>query len=173
MPFCPSCGRELQDEAKFCPTCGASLSEPYTRQESNLVYADLGERFIAIIIDTIILAVIAAIISIPIGILSFPFANPLSFFLGGYQLLSWLIWIAYFTYFEGTSGQTLGKQLMKIKVVEINGEAIQYDKAIIRNILRIIDWLPFLYIIGVVLIATSQSRQRLGDMVSKTVVVKK
>lgn len=172
MRFCPNCGSELKEDAKFCPTCGASLSSPYKQQESNLIYADLGERFIAIIIDTIILAVVAAIISIPIGILSFPFANPLGFFLGGYQFLSWLLWIAYFTYFEGTSGQTLGKQLMKIKVVEINGKPIQYDKAIIRNILRIIDWLPFLYIIGVVLIASSQSRQRLGDMVTRTIVVK-
>lgn len=173
MAYCSNCGKELPEGVRFCPSCGAAVESAETKVTASLGYAELPDRFIANLVDIIILFIAAAVISLPLGVLSFPFASPMGFFFGGLQIISWLLWIAYFTYFEGTSGQTLGKQLVNIKVVDAaTGEPIKYDKAFIRNILRIIDWLPFLYIIGGLLVITSAKKQRLGDMVTGTVVVK-
>ncbi len=69
-------------------------------------------------------------------------------------------------------GATLGKKVVKIKVVKEDGSACGIGPAFVRTLLRIIDGLPFLYIIGMVLIARSDKKQRLGDRVAKTVVVK-
>jgi uncharacterized RDD family membrane protein YckC len=62
--------------------------------------------------------------------------------------------------------------VLKIKVVREDGSPCGIVPAIIRNILRIVDGLPFLYIIGMILISRSSKKQRLGDSVAKTVVVK-
>jgi uncharacterized RDD family membrane protein YckC len=61
---------------------------------------------------------------------------------------------------------------MSIKVADESGGSLDSGRIVVRNILRIVDWLPFLYIIGFILLATSNGRQRLGDLVAKTVVVK-
>ncbi len=83
-----------------------------------------------------------------------------------------LLWLVYYTYFEGSSGQTLGKKVINIKVVKSDGSKCEYGSALIRTILRIIDNLPFLYILGIILIAATDKQQRLGDMLANTIVVK-
>lgn len=98
-----------------------------------------------------------------------PFIGLIAIFFG---VLSLLIPLIYFTYYEGTTGQTIGKRVSNIKVVKEDGAKCDMGSALLRTILRIIDWLPFLYILAVILIAASSRRQRLGDVVSKTVVVK-
>jgi uncharacterized RDD family membrane protein YckC len=81
--------------------------------------------------------------------------------------------LLYFTYFESTSDQTFGKQIMKIRVVdESTLQRLDLGRSLVRNILRIIDWPPFLYLIGFLLIATNQNKQRIGDMAARSVVVK-
>jgi uncharacterized RDD family membrane protein YckC len=86
--------------------------------------------------------------------------------------LMWILWLIYFTYFEGTSGQTLGKRLTHIKVAKEDGSTCDIGSALVRNILRIVDHLPFLYILGIILIAATEKRQRLGDMLGRTIVIK-
>jgi uncharacterized RDD family membrane protein YckC len=134
-------------------------------------YQGVGIRFVAILIDSIILGII-------IGILGFIFgaSNNVSgmypyYGLGWFNILSFIIYIGYYTILEGTSGQTIGKMITRIKVVREDGRPIDIGTALIRNILRVIDGLIF-YIIGAILIWTSNKKQRLGDRVAKTVVVK-
>lgn len=55
-----------------------------------------------------------------------------------FAALSFVIWIGYFTYFEGKNGQTLGKKMMGVKVTTEKGE-MNYKTSFIRNILRMID----------------------------------
>src|SRR5512139_2077353 len=86
-------------------------------------------------------------------------------------LLSFALYIAYYTYLEGTRGQTIGKMITKIKVVREDGSPIDMNQAFTRNILRVIDGL-FAYLIGAILIWRSDKQQRLGDSIAKTVVVK-
>jgi len=83
-----------------------------------------------------------------------------------------LIGLLYFVLLEGLTGATIGKRLLKIKVVRQDGAPCGIGPALMRTILRIIDVLPFLYIIGMILIARSPLKQRLGDRVAKTIVVK-
>jgi len=80
----------------------------------------------------------------------------------------------YFVLLEGPvgKGQTLGKRLMKIKVVANDGKVPGYGQSVVRNVLRIIDMLPAMYLIGAVLIFLTEKDQRLGDLAAKTRVVK-
>ena len=87
-------------------------------------------------------------------------------------LIYFLIYIAYFTIMEGHNGQTIGKMITKIRVVrEEDGGKINIEQALIRNILRIIDGL-INYLVGAVLIWRSEKKQRLGDSIAKTMVIK-
>ena len=126
------------------------------------------------IVDTIILLVASIVFALPIGLLgAFGIGFFPSFFFGPFTLLWWLAWLVYFSFFEGTSGQTLGKQAVGIRVVdEGTQKPPTIEQALLRNILRIIDWLPFLYIIGFILVETQPNKKRLGDIVAKTIVVK-
>ncbi len=179
MPFCSKCGKEVQDDQKFCKNCGTPLSEkvkaPQIKSESSQ-YASLGSRIVAGLIDYIIMLVIALVIFIITfgsAILSRNWGR-FGFSLGwlaGIFGLQFLLWLVYFTYFEGNSGQTIGKRVAGIKVVKDNGSNCDYGSALIRTILRIIDRLPFLYLLGIILIAGTDKKQRLGDMLANTIVV--
>ena len=86
------------------------------------------------------------------------------------QLGLGFIYYAYFIVLEGTSGSTLGKRIMKLRVVKVDGSRISMGDAAIRNVLRIIDGILF-YLVGAIIIWTSPDKQRLGDRVAKTIVV--
>lgn len=138
--------------------------------------ATFGQRLVAIIIDHIILFIIAMIIAIPIGVQAavFSFGVPTAAFWSSiaiYSAVNFVVWILYFTYLEGKSGETIGKRAMGIKVVSEKGE-MDYGKAFIRSILRIIDWLPFVYILGFIVAFASGKKQRIGDLAARTTVVK-
>jgi uncharacterized RDD family membrane protein YckC len=126
-----------------------------------LEYQGIGIRFISLLIDSMIMGLIyLGIRVVAKGWL--PWWLVLIFF---------IIYIGYFTYLEGSQGQTVGKMITKIKVVREDGKPIDMNQAFRRNILRIIDGI-FVYLIGAILIWRSDKKQRLGDSIAKTVVVK-
>ncbi len=129
-------------------------------------YQGVGIRFVSILIDGIIVGIIQGVIAMVLGIFREPGMVP-----WWWWILSFIIYIAYYTYLEGTSGQTIGKMVTRIKVVREDGGKIDMNQAFTRNILRIIDGLIF-YLIGAVLIWRSDKKQRLGDSIAKTVVIK-
>ena len=102
---------------------------------------------------------------------------PLGFIAGqstGAQIGVSFIGIVYFIVMEALKGATVGKMAMKLQVVKAaDGSAISWMESIIRNVLRIIDALPFLYIIGIILIAVTAKKQRVGDLAAGTIVVRK
>ncbi|MGZ8874358.1 MAG: RDD family protein, partial [Halobacteriota archaeon] len=79
----------------------------------------------------------AVIIAIIAGIISIPLQTRLS----GAVLL--LIFLLYYILLEGAYGQTVGKMAVKIKVVREDGTKIDYMDAVVRNILRLIDLIPY------------------------------
>ena len=89
-------------------------------------------------------------------------------FMGVYLLIFFL----YYVVLEGALGATVGKMAARIKVVREDGSPCGFGPAVVRNVLRVIDVLPFLYIIGIILVSRSDKKQRLGDRLAKTVVVK-
>ena len=143
-------------------------------------YAGLIERFIAALIDLIILAVVAVAVAIPFGLLT----GIAALSGGGYGpwigalwgpvlLVTFGLWIVYFTYFEGTTGQTLGKRAMNLRVVSTaTGRPPDLGHSLIRNLGRIVDWLPAFYFIGFVIALLTPRKQRLGDLLGDTVVIR-
>jgi uncharacterized RDD family membrane protein YckC len=86
--------------------------------------------------------------------------------------LVFLIFIfAYFIILEGLTGYTVGKRIIKIKVVDVNGKTIGLVKGFIRNILRMVDGLPALNILGIYLILTSSEHTRFGDKIAHSRVI--
>ncbi len=78
----------------------------------------------------------------------------------------------YFWGTEATSGQTLGKRVLGLRVVGVEGTQASGGATCIRNLVRFVDWLPLLYVVGAVTyFATGKRRQRLGDIAAKTRVV--
>ncbi len=143
--------------------------------------ADVINRVVAIIVDTIILAIVMVVLSLPLGMQAMMmnmtnYTNPAAAAgLAGssmlFTVLSLLIGLGYFTYFEGTTGQTIGKRMVNIKVVKENGKQVTYMDALVRTILRMIDGIG-MYIVGLIVVLASEKKQRVGDMAAKTLVVK-
>ena len=78
-----------------------------------------------------------------------------------YHLLFELIW----------NGQTPGKRRVGIRVVGANGLPVTAAGVIIRNLVRLFDFLPIFYAVGLVVMFGSKSTQRLGDLAARTVVI--
>ena len=69
-------------------------------------------------------------------------------------------------------GQTAGKRVMGLRVMDVNGLRLQPSQIIIRNLLRAVDSLPLLYLVGGVTSLINRHGQRLGDLAGNTIVVK-
>ena len=128
--------------------------------------AGVGSRTLAALADWLIVAVVAVI-----GTLSLGLWGGISTWLLALQLLLLygLVW-GYFTLFEGLRrGQTPGKRWMGIRVIRETGHAVSFADAAARNLLLPVD---LFCLLGVFLIAIHPRGKRLGDLVAGTVVVR-
>jgi uncharacterized RDD family membrane protein YckC len=128
--------------------------------QPQLAYVSVGPRFLALLIDAVIIGVVGSILSLL-------FRNAPGAAGGVIGVLT----LAYFIVMEATQGATLGKKALGLRVVKMDGSPISWSESVIRNLLRIIDGL-FLYLVGAILVWSSPLRQRLGDRAAKTVVVR-
>lgn len=85
----------------------------------------------------------------------------------GFFLLEWF----YPVIFETHSGATPGKKAMGLIVVHDNGTPVSLSASLLRNLLRVADFMPLLYGVGLVSMLANRRFQRLGDMVAGTLVV--
>jgi len=192
---CARCGTPAAPDAKFCESCGAPLaaaSQPvegpaitgpaptYAAQGAEMQYQGVGIRFVAFLIDAIILGIISSILTVPFAASAFSYdASTGAVTIGAayYAMigLTFVIELLYFTLLLGLYGKSVGMMLVKIKVVkEADSSKISYGDAFVRTILLLIDGIPYIvpYLLGAILIWTSDKKQRLGDRVAHTVVVK-
>ena len=70
------------------------------------------------------------------------------------------------------SGRTPGKRWNGLRVVRMGGEPIGFLASAIRNVLRVVDWLPFAYLVGVAAVFVTARHQRVGDVVAGTLVIR-
>jgi len=131
-----------------------------------LTLAGPGSRGLALIVDSVIqlvlfigLALAFRLLTGYIGVVGFLVAIPAMVFV--YPIF----------YEVRGAGQTPGKRLMKLRVVRTDGGPVKVAASSIRNLLRIVDFLPTLYIVGMLSIFLTSRNQRLGDMAAGTVVV--
>lgn len=158
-------------------------------------YASFGQRFLALIIDGIVMSILYFIILTPImtaiglGVASEAQAlegmsedeaataavgmvGAIVAAAGTAMLAVTVIQLLYFSLFESSKFQgTLGKMAMGIKVVDANGDRLSVGKAFVRSIGRIISGM-ILYI-GYLMAAFTEKKQALHDMMANTLVVKK
>jgi len=155
---------------------------PSGNYASAYAYAGLGSRFGAAILDFLVLLAITVVVAIPFGLLAgafwLTFGTPgLSWFSqvlwGPFTFLLFGLWIVYFSYFESTTGQTPGKRALGLRVISTaTARPPDLGHALVRNVLRIVDWLPGLYLVGFVVALVTPQKQRLGDLLADTVVVR-
>ena len=83
-----------------------------------------------------------------------------------------IVMFLYFVFLEGLVGRTIGKWLVGLRVIQAaGGDRPGLARGAVRNVLRVVDGLPALNIVGVVLILRSAERARFGDRVAGTRVV--
>ena len=101
--------------------------------------------------------------------------SPILMMLGFFFILFGFLWIfigfVLFSYMEGSKGKTPGKKLLKIKVIGTDLKELGFGRAILRNILKIVDGF-FNFMVGIIVIALNENCQRLGDMASRSIVIK-
>jgi uncharacterized RDD family membrane protein YckC len=138
--------------------------------------AGIGSRFIAILIDYL-LQFAAFIALILVMLLFLPSmqkfeAASAKWVLALLILIPFLLQWGYFALFEGLwHGQTPGKRVAKIRVIQQSGRAITIFESLSRNFVRAIDFLPTFYVVGTISIFVTSRNQRLGDLVAGTLVV--
>jgi uncharacterized RDD family membrane protein YckC len=69
-------------------------------------------------------------------------------------------------------GQTIGKRLLNLRVVDAQGLRLQLPQIVLRNLLRLVDSLPLLYLVGGIAALVSRRCQRLGDLAANTIVAR-
>ncbi len=127
-------------------------------------------RMMAMIVDLMVVSGISKLIRMviePFQIISADFASAIAvvlFFLVTFLygiLCEWLL-----------QGQTLGKRMFKLRVVDAAGLRLEPSQIVIRNLLRLVDGLPAFYLVGGVTALLNANMQRLGDIAASTVVVR-
>jgi uncharacterized RDD family membrane protein YckC len=138
--------------------------------------AGLGSRFAALLVDYLIWLVVLVGLFILIAVLD-PSLNQVSTLGVKWATAIWIFlffllrW-GYFTVFEAFwNGRTPGKRVAGIRVIQRTGRGIGLFESMTRNLLRLVDELPFFYVVGVISILVTRDHQRLGDLAAGTLVV--
>ena len=127
-------------------------------------------RFLAWLIDFIVISGLAIVLNILVVFLVL--ISP--------DLAQALLFILYFAISIGYSmvtewywrGQTVGKRLLRLRVVDAEGLRLHFNQVVIRNLLRCLDLLPGIYLVGGLACLVSRRAQRLGDLAANTVVIR-
>lgn len=131
-------------------------------------YVGVGLRFVAVIIDALVFFVLGYLLAAITGGTT----------AGGFELTGgpafffFLLGFIYYWLLEAFLGGTLGKLALGMRVRMADGSPCTLTAALIQTLLRLIDGL-FIYLVGAIFVWTSPTRQRLGDRLAQTVVVKK
>ncbi len=101
------------------------------------------------------------------------FAKAPGFGLMVITLAEFAIGFAYSACLEGFwNGQTIGKRLFHLRVIDQDGLPLKIEQAWVRNLMRVLDALPFFYLVGGLSVLSSPLMQRFGDRVAGTLVVR-
>lgn len=182
--YCSRCGKPNADDAKFCQTCGAPLAGEATPATPTTQYAGFWRRFVAYLIDNLILAVPNAILSVIYGLqllslfdlsdggVDFDFGQIGALIASAIWLaaLSFLLQLLYYALFESSRLQaTPGKMALGIVVTDLSGKRISFARALGRNMGKIIS--SFILCIGYIMAGLTARKQALHDMMAECLVV--
>ncbi|HKZ69048.1 MAG TPA: RDD family protein [Anaerolineales bacterium] len=154
--------------------------------------AGIGSRFLAALVDTIIIAVLQIVVLLTLWLIFLAasdigwirrgvagdnggggddtalFAWVLAFF----GLIAFAFFWGYYILFEMIwNGQSIGKRWLGLRVIKTDGTPITLTESIVRNLIRLVDFLPAYYGVGVVTMFINDQSRRLGDLAAGTLVV--
>jgi uncharacterized RDD family membrane protein YckC len=133
----------------------------------------LGARISAALIDLALLVGLLIVVALAIGEATAEGGNVSLSVSGGAAAVYFGLVLLYYLALEKAIGQTLGKLVLGLQVVRADGSRPSVWAVALRTLLRIVDWLPFLYFVGfITMMATGRRRQRLGDLAAKTIVAR-
>jgi len=185
--FCSKCGATVAEGATFCPACGQAVGgvavAAYAAAARPLVvYAGFWLRFVAWIIDRILLSVVTRLVLFPIFGFSalrmmlhgHPNPEELATLVGGMArvfavsfVLDWL----YYALMESSAWQaTLGKKTLGLRVTDLQGDRISFGRATGRFFARIIS--AFTLLIGYIMAGFTEKKQALHDIIAGCLVIR-
>jgi uncharacterized RDD family membrane protein YckC len=200
--FCPKCGKETDALGKFCQWCGADIvtTPPLTpvaapeEEEDGPdvgVYAGLGRRIVAFIVDFILIllldAVAAAVLGLIRGLQNLYFyavqhasvdslttegtsAALFGSIIAAYGIVIVIIPWLYYAGFESSRSQaTPGKLLMRIVVTDLDGNKPSFARVTLRHFAKFISTL--IIFIGFLMIGLTKNRQGLHDKIAGCLVL--
>lgn len=137
--------------------------------EFSLLLAGPVTRFLAWSVDLLVILAISKLLNIAFGLLGV-FSQDLAMAANilGYFVVSIGYGICLEWYWHG---QTPGKRLLRLRVTDVHGLQLQFSQVVIRNLLRFVDSLPALYLVGGAACLINRRAQRLGDFAANTIVV--
>lgn len=152
---------EDQDHAPHRELTVKTLATPPLRIKA----APLNRRLAAGIIDSIIVVLMWA--SLGIG-----FRQDVAPTVQDYWWLASLALVTFLYYFilEWIFSATVGKRLLKLVVLDRDGDPCSVGASLKRNLFRFLDWLPLFYVAAIIAILISSNRQRIGDLIARTIV---
>jgi len=198
--FCPKCGKETDASGKFCQWCGADIESVPAKvvavpEEETTpavgVYAGLGRRFIAFIIDVILILIFDLVVTSVLGL--FRGLQNLYFYLfehtpvetltpegtmvalvssiiAAYGILFVVIPWLYYAGFESSRSQaTPGKVLMRSQVTDLEGNRVSFARATLRFFGKFISLL--IIFIGFIMIGLTKKKQGLHDKIAGCLVL--
>ncbi len=158
-PFSDQLGDELVVATPELVTFGYQLAGP-------------GSRFLAQLIDfpiQVAILILALLSGVSLGGVT---GDP-NVAVAASLLLGLIVVWGYFPVCEAAwSGKTVGKFAFGLRVVGDQGEPIQFTQAVVRNLVRIVDFLPIFYGVGIIALFWNGRGKRLGDLAAGTVVVR-
>jgi uncharacterized RDD family membrane protein YckC len=135
-----------------------------------LTLAGLGSRMVATAIDSAVqVGVQIALFVLLIGSGEQGSGPGIALF----SILSFLAFFGYGVLFETlASGRTPGKRVTGLRVIRSGGRPVGFTASAIRNLVRLVDFLPFSYAVGILFVLFTRNNQRLGDLAADTLVVR-
>ena len=151
----------MQETLRIATPEGVSLELPL---------AGVGSRFVALLVDTLLQVLAFALLIVAARRSPTPAASPRA---RSWRVAVFALLFVYPVAFElAAGGRTPGKRWSSLRVVCDDGSPVTFRASALRNLLRLVDILPGLYLVGAVAIFATRNNQRLGDLAAGTLVVR-
>lgn len=154
-----------------------SLYAVETPEQIDVAYdvAGIGSRFLAALIDHVLIAIILSLSCVGLSLVAsrLDLGLDAGIILGLFGLGIYLSLCAYYIFFEMVwNGQTPGKRAIGLRMVRVGGRPIGFVGSAVRNFIRLADFLPVLYGLGVIVMFIDKRSRRLGDLAAGCMAVR-
>ena len=186
--YCTRCGASIGVDAAFCPACGNPVvpvagAAPAVAVPVRTAYAGFWLRFVAWIIDMLILSAVGLIVLVPLVFTLFrgmPYEGPMRWPMGWpmtppffwYWPLNLIGYWLYFALFESSTWQaTPGKRVLGLFVTDMQGRPISFARATGRFFGKFLSWA--ILMIGYIMAGFTAKKQALHDILADCLVLRR